>query len=271
MTDADRHDAWSAGDAYEQYMGRWSRRIAVQFLDWLSPSDGLAWMDVGCGTGALSASIVERCNPGSLVGIEPSPAFLGLARNRIAGGRARFDRGDAQALPIDDRSQDVVVSGLVLNFVPDRNLALAEMKRVARPVGTVAFYVWDYPGGGLEFLHAFWTAASELDPKAADLSEDQRFPFCQVQPLCDMATAAGLAEVAFDAIEAPTIFQDFEDFWRPFTLGAGPAPGYCSSLSEPARQALRERLDASLPRAADGSITLKARAWAVRGRVTEGA
>jgi SAM-dependent methyltransferase len=271
VTDASRHDAWSAGDAYEQYMGRWSRGIARQFLDWMSPSDGLTWVDVGCGTGALSASILERCGPGSLIGIEPSPAFLALARNRIADGRARFEQGDAQALPIGDRTQDVVVSGLVLNFVPDRNLALAEMKRVVRPGGTVAFYVWDYPGGGLEFLRAFWTAASELDPKAADLSEDQRFPFCQGQPLCDIAEASGLMDVAFDAIEAPTIFRDFEDFWRPFTLGAGPAPGYCSSLSERDREALRERLDASLPRSGDGSIMLKARAWAVRGRVSEGA
>ena len=271
MSDAGRHDAWNAGDAYEQYMGRWSQGIARQFLDWMSPSDGLAWVDVGCGTGALSASILERCDPGSVLGIEPSPAFLALARNRISDGRARFEQGDAQALPIGNRSRDVVVSGLVLNFVPDKDLALAEMKRVACPGGAVAFYVWDYPGGGLEFLHAFWTAATELDPKAADLAEDQRFPFCRPKPLSEMARAAGLADVTLEAIGVPTVFRDFEVFWRPFTLGVGPAPRYCMNRPERDREALREKLEASLPRAGDGSITLKARAWAVRGRIAKGA
>lgn len=180
-------------------------------------------------------------------------------------GPVRFVQGGAQALPVEDGERDVVVSGLVLNFVPDRATAFAEMRRAARPGGTVAFYVWDYPGGGLGFLRAFWTAALALDPGVAELTEDRRFPFCTVERLVGLAEAAGLSAVSSTALEFPTAFRDFDDFWRPFTLGAGPAPGYGAALSPEARERLREALAQSLPRAADGSIRLKGRAWAVRG------
>jgi SAM-dependent methyltransferase len=162
----------------------------------------------------------------------------------------------------------VIVSGLVLNFIPDKPKALAEMRRVARPGGTVAFYVWDYPGGGLELVHAFWQAATELDAAARDLSEDRRFPSCTPDGLIALAASAGLTRSACAPIEAATVFRDFDDYWHPFTLGAGPAPGYCASLAPEARQRLKERLQDSLPRSADGSIHLKARAWAVRSIVT---
>jgi hypothetical protein len=138
------------------------------------------------------------------------------------------------------------------------------MKRVARPGGTVACYVWDYPGGGLELVHLFWEAAAALDPAARDLSEDRRFPECTPDGLIALATSAGLAHVECIAIEAETVFRDFDDYWRPFTLGAGPAPGYCASLAPEARQRLQERLRDGLPRGMDGSIRLKARAWAIR-------
>jgi hypothetical protein len=161
----------------------------------------------------------------------------------------------------------VIVSALVLNFVPDKEKALAEMKRVARPGATVAFYVWDYAGGGVEFMRAFWTAATALDPNAADLKEDRRFPFCTSDGLTDLAKGAGLATVDCIPIEVPTIFRDFEDYWHPFTLGAGPAPGYCMSLDAGKRQQLKENLHDSLPRSEDGTIRLKTRAWAVKAMV----
>src|SRR3546814_3669022 len=149
MPQATRHDAWQAGDAYEQYMGRWSRRIAPRFVDWLSPEPGLDWLDVGCGTGALSEAVLGRSDPGSLVAVDQSEGFLATARANVRDGRAEFRAGDAQALPLDDHSCDVVVSALMLNFVPDREKALAEMQRVARPQATVVFYDWEYPGGGV--------------------------------------------------------------------------------------------------------------------------
>lgn len=266
MSEASRHDAWQAGDNYDLYMGRWSRQIAPHFLDWLNPADQLDWLDVGCGTGALSTAILDRSNPRSLISIDPSEGFLERARASAADGRVQFKVGDAQALPVDTGSKDMIVSGLVLNFVPDKEKALAEMQRVARSGATVAFYVWDYPGGGVEFVRAFWTAATALDPNAKDLTEDRRFPFCTADGLTSLAKSAGLTAVDCIQIEVPTLFKDFEDYWHPFTLGAGPAPGYCLSLDPHTRQRLKEKLYGSLPRSADGAIPLKARAWAVGGK-----
>ena len=268
MTETSRHDAWQAGDSYDAYMGRWSRLIAPRFLEWLDAPDGLDWLEVGCGTGALSAAILDRCKPKSLISIDPSDGFLNKARANVPDPRVVFEVGDAQALALESASRDVVVSALVLNFVPDREKALAEMKRVVRAGGTVAFYVWDYPGGGVEFMRAFWTAAAALDPNASDLTEDKRFPFCTPEGLTDLVKRAGFASSDCTSIEVPTVFKTFDDYWRPFTLGAGPAPGYCVSLDPVKQERLRKRLESDLPRGADGTIPMKARAWAIKAAAT---
>lgn len=267
MTDASRHDDWASGDSYDAYIGRWSRRIAPLFLDWVGAGPGLRWLDVGCGTGALSQAIFEHCDPADLIGVEPAESFRERATAVVSDPRARFTPGDAAALPLSDGDRDVTVSGLVLNFVPDRNKALAEMKRVTATNGTVAFYVWDYAGGGLELLRAFWDAAAALNPAAGEFTEAKRFPWCEPGALASLAREAGLSGVQVEAVETPSLFRDFEDYWRPFTLGTGPAPGYYKGLNDADREALRARLDSSLPRGADGSIPLVARAWAVSGRV----
>jgi SAM-dependent methyltransferase len=267
MAEASRHDAWQAGDRYEAYMGRWSRQLAPRFLDWLGLADGLDWLEIGCGTGALSAAILAPRRPRSLIAIDPSEGFVATARATVADPRADFQVGDAQALAFGTASRDVAVSALVLNFVPDKGKALGEMKRVVRPGGTVAFYVWDYPGGGVEFIRAFWSAAVALDPAARDLTEDRRFPYCTPEGLCALADAAGLNRVECAPLEVATVFRDFEDYWHPFTLGTGPAPGYCANLDPEARQRLKEKLHDSLPRREDGSIALAARAWAIRSVV----
>jgi SAM-dependent methyltransferase len=266
VTQASRHDVWRSGDSYETYIGRWSRRVAPRFLDWLEPASDLDWLDVGCGTGALTQTILAHAEPRSVIAIDPSEGFLQKARSDILDGRVEFRPGDAQALSMMADTRDIVVSGLVLNFVPDRMLALQEMMRVTRPKGVIGFYVWDYPGGGMEFMRAFWSAAIALDPAARELGEGTRFPFCTSDGLLELATAAGLAKPEVAPIEIATTFRDFNDFWRPFTLGAGPAPGYCASLGEAERERLKEKLRADLPISADGTIALKARAWAVRGR-----
>jgi SAM-dependent methyltransferase len=263
MAEASRHDAWQAGESYDAYMGRWSRRIAPLFLDRLEATEGLDWLDVGCGTGALSEAILARCAPRSVTGVDPSPGFVSRAQDVVRDPRAAFLPGDALTLPVGSDAFDVVVSGLMLNIVPDRLKALQEMKRASRPNGRVCFYVWDYPGGGLEFVRAFWTAATSLDPGAADLTEARRFPFCEPSALKDLADAAGLTAVDCEALEAPTLFRDFDDFWRPFTSGGGPAPGYCASLDPVKLERLRETLRERLPVDDDGAITMKARAWAV--------
>jgi SAM-dependent methyltransferase len=264
MTQSTRRDAWQAGDNYDRYMGRWSRQIAPRFLDWLGLPEGSDWLEVGCGTGVLTSMIVTQCKPKSVTAIDPSEDFLAKARVAVPDQRTVLQPGDAQALPVDAACKDAIVSGLVLNFVPDKSRALAEMQRVGRPGATIAFYVWDYPGGGVEFLHAFWTAAVMLDPAAVILAEDRRFSFCTKDGLIGLAKTTGLSSIETTEIVIPTIFNDFDDYWHPFTLGTGPAPSYCAGLPSEARQRLKDALYAMLPRLADGSIQLKARVWAVR-------
>lgn len=259
-------DTWSRGSPYEQYMGRWSRQVAPLFLAWLAIGPGRRWLDVGCGTGALCAAILDRCAPSALSGVEPSAGFLEAARASL-GSRAALHQGTATAIPLADASVDVVVSGLVLNFVQDPGAAVREMRRVARSDGgVVAAYVWDY-AGKMELMRHFWDAATEVLPEAAGMDQGLRYPVCHPEALQELFAGAGLQEVAVAPIEIPTVFADFDDYWRPFLGGQGTAPAYAMSLDETARARLRERLEARVPTAADGSIPLAARAWAVRGRV----
>jgi len=263
MTRRQVPDTWERGEPYEAYIGRWSRRVAPLFLRWLGVPTGRDWLDVGCGTGALCAAIMARCAPASVTGVDPSEGFLGCAHAHL-GGRAVLVRGSATALPLGDASVDVVVSGLVLNFIPNAPAAVAEMKRVARPGGTVGAYVWDY-GAKMELMRHFWDAAVELDPAAKSLDEGVRFPLCCPEALIDLFSSAQLEHVRTTAIEVPTTFASFQAYWQPFLGGQGPAPAYALSLDDTRREQLRERIRARLPSSPSGSIPLTARAWAVRG------
>ncbi|HSN41538.1 MAG TPA: methyltransferase domain-containing protein [Burkholderiales bacterium] len=260
-------DTWERGSPYEQYVGRWSRRVAPLFLSWLSIPAGRKWLDVGCGTGALCAAILDRCSPASVAGVEPAEGFLETAKENLA-DRAALHLGSATAIPLGDASVDVAVSGLVLNFVPDQRAALAEMVRVTGKGGTIAAYVWDY-AGKMALMRFFWDAAAELDPDAAKMDEGIRFPLCRPEALEKLFVAAGLQGVEVRPIDIPTPFANFDDYWRPFLGGQGPAPAYAMSLDEAARARLRDRIRERLPIAANGSITLTARAWGVRATVAK--
>ena len=254
-------ELWASGGAYEPYVGRWSRLVALDFIDWLSIGPQQRWLDVGCGTGALTAAILSRGDPSAILGVDPSPEYIGWAASNVPDGRARFETGDASHLP--NFIADVVVSGLVLNFVPQPSLALAAMRQAA-PDGLVAAYVWDY-AGRMELMRHFWDAAAALDPIASDLDEGRRFPICRPESLVALWDEAGFTGVTTRAIDVPTVFRDFDDYWNPFLGGQGPAPSYAMSLSEERRHALRDRIRTGLPISADGSIHLVARAWAVQG------
>lgn len=258
-------DTWERASPYEQYVGRWSRRVAPLFLSWLGIPAGRRWLDVGCGTGALCAAIADRCSPSSIVGVEPSEGFLKTATENLA-GRAVLQQGSATTIPLADASVDVVVSGLVLNFVPDQRAALAEMARVASEGGTIAAYVWDY-GGKMELMRVFWDAAVDLDPNAAKMDEGIRFPLCRPEALEKVFAGAGLKGIEVTSLDIPTPFTNFDDYWQPFLGGQGPAPAYAMSLDETARAHLRERIRTRLPIEANGSIALTARAWACRATV----
>lgn len=259
-------DTWERGSPYEQYVGRWSRSLAPHFLAWLDVPAGKRWLDVGCGTGALSASILDSCAPASVIGIEPSAGFLQTASTNLA-GRAVLRSGNASDIPVPDASVDVVVSALVLNFIPDLQSALAEMSRVVAPSGIVAAYVWDY-AGRMELMRYFWDAAVELDPGAITLDEGMRFPLCNQAALTGAFVSAGFDDVTATAIDIPTPFTSFDEFWAPFLGGQGPAPAYAMSLTEDDRTRLCEKIRSRLSLQHDGSFSLIARAWAIRGSVT---
>lgn len=255
---------WTAGDLYEGYMGRWSRSVAREFIHWLAMPTGGQWLDVGCGTGALSQTILQLAEPGRIKGVDRSEGFVNFARERVQDDRVHFEVGNAEALTDDSETFDAVISGLVLNFIPHPERALAEMMRVTRSGGVVAVYVWDY-AEGMQFIRHFFDAAIALDSKAIEYDEGPRFPICHADVLRQLFGATGLQDVKVRAIEIPTVFRDFDDYWTPFLGGVGPAPGYAMSLSEEHRAALRERIRAALSFNADGSIPLSARAWAARG------
>ena len=257
-------EVWAAGEAYEPYVGRWSRQVAHKFLEWLAVPPGRLWLDVGCGTGALTQTILQAAAPRAVMGIDAAQGFIDFARTKVTDSRATFHLGVAQALPVESATYDAVVSGLMLNFVPQPHQAVQEMARAAKPGGFAAAYVWDY-ADKMQFMRHFWDAAAALDPAAVDLDEGKRFSLCNPGPLADFFNGAGLTRVEVEPIDIQTVFKNFDDYWLPFLGGQGSAPTYAMSLSEENRAVLRERIRASLPFALDGSIPLMARAWAVCG------
>jgi SAM-dependent methyltransferase len=261
-------EAWASDQAYEPYVGRWSRLVAPRFLQWLPPASSSAWCDVGCGTGALAHAILATEEPTRVLGVDPSEGYRAAARRGAADLPFDVAVGSATAIPASDGRFDRVVSALALNFVRRPDEALAEMRRVTRPGGLIGAYVWDY-AEGMQLIRMFWDAAIALDPAAAELDEGARFPLCRPEPLRTLFESAGLVDVDVAPIEVPTVFADFDDLWRPFLGGQGPAPGYCASLPEDRRHALRDQLRTMLPQQPDGTIPLEARAWAVRGSVPD--
>ena len=255
---------------------RWRARIEdivspvrVWMLAELAPRPGDTVLELAAGAGDTGfetvAVVGER---GRLISTDFSPAMLDVARRRGAElGLRNVDCRlmDAERIELDADAVDGVLCRFGYMLMPDPAAALAEMRRVVRPDGVVAAYVWDYTEG-MQLMRRFWDAAAELDPGVRDLDEGLRFPLCRPEPLGELFTEAGLADVAVEEIVVPTVFADFADYWTPFLGGTGPAPAYAAHLPEPDRAALRESLRSSLPTEPDGSIHLTARAWAVRGR-----
>lgn len=266
MSEATKEN-WGSGGAYDLWVGRWSRLVAEKFIDRLAVSSGQTWGDVGCGTGALVECILGSADPADVLGVDRSEAYVSDARNRVRDSRARFEVGDACALTWAAATCDVTVSGLVLNFVPDTDAMVREMVRVTRPGGRVAAYVWDY-AGGMQMIRHFWDVAVELNRGDSKLDQAERFPLCQPGPLEQLFRRAGLISVSVRAIEVPTVFRDFEDYWRPFLGKQGAAPTYLASLPGDTRDRIRDALKARLVAGTDCSIARTARAWAIQGTVT---
>jgi SAM-dependent methyltransferase len=260
----DVRDRWAAGSTYEQFMGRWSRRLAPRFVSWLRIPHEVHWLDVGCGTGALADAICSHGAPASVVGCDTAEPFIQFAREHSRDARVSFVVCGVGGLPPRRDGYGSVTSLFALNFFRDPGSAVHEMRSLAAPQGTVSACVWDY-GGRMEFLRHFWDAAAALDPAARELDEGTRFPLCHPKALTELLHGSGLSDVRCEPLEIPTVFAGFDDYWEPFLGGTGPAPSYVASLDANRRALLARRLDATLPRGPGGAIALTAQAWAVRG------
>lgn len=246
-------------------MGRWSRLLADEFLNWLSLPSNLRWLDVCCGSGVLTEAVVQRFAPARVVGIDASPQQIEFASAHRAHSSVAFETADAMRLPFAEASFDVVVCGLGLNFIPEPARALDEMRRVTVAEGVIAAYVWDYAEGA-RFLRQFWDAAAAVDPEARVYDQAQRFPMCNPDALRELFQRSGLRQVEVRGLDVTTQFESFDEYWQPLLTGQGSAPSYLATRDEVTTSAIREQLRASLPRAGDGAIELPARAWAVCGR-----
>jgi ubiquinone/menaquinone biosynthesis C-methylase UbiE len=260
-------DSWESGDPYEYYMGRWSLLVAESFVEWLSPSYGLNWLDIGCGSGALSEVIINNHKPATLTAIDQSEDFVRTAQKRL-GRRAHCRVGNALSLPMDESSVNIAVSGLVLNFISEPKKALFEMMRVTKAGGTVAVYLWDY-AGKMDFLRHFWDAAVEIKPEALNLHESKRFPDSNADALKRLFENTGFVDIETTSIEIATHFRDFDDYWKPFLGGQGPAPSFLLSLGQDETNKLRNTLKTHLPIQLNGSISMVARAWAAKGQISQ--
>ena len=262
-------DIFVESEAFERFMGRWSRRLAPLLVKFASVEKEDSVLDVGSGTGALSFAVTGAMPSVRVTGIDPSSAYVRYAQARTTGDRVRFVVGDAQALQLPDATFDKTLSLLVMNFIPDRVKALREMIRVTRPGGIVAAAVWDY-GDGMEMLRVFWDEAVALDSAIA-ARDERNMPLCKEGELAALWRAEGLQHVQEQPIAIELSFASFDDYWSPFLGGQGPAGAYVTSLPETARAALQSRLRKRLLRdRQDGRFTLQGRAWAVKGVVPAG-
>lgn len=255
---------WESAAAYDRFMGRWSSLAARKFIEWLDPPGSLHWFELGCGTGALTQSILTYANPDRVIAWEPSRSLLRVAIERIHDERAAFQPYGEDELADIAKPIDVFASGLVLNFLSSPKVAVEVAAGQLSPGGVAAGYVWDY-SEGMEFLQLFWEAAISLDPTAAELDQRTRYPLCAPDALRSLFESASLTNVEVEGLEIETRFENFNDFWDPFLGGAGAAPTYTASLSIENRRRLEDTLRTKLHSEPGKLLDLRARVWAVRG------
>ena len=259
---SDQQIVFDDGATYDRYMGRWSRIVGDVFLDWLAPERNLRWLDVGCGNGAFTEMLFERCAPAAIDGVDPSEAQLAFARAQPAAKLAKFHQGDAMALPFPDDAFDAAVMPLVIFFVPDPAKGVAEMARVVSAGGIVAAYGWDLTGGGFPY--------TALQQEMRELGVTHGMPpspeAARLDVLQELWAGAGLQSIETRAIEVDRTFDDFEDWWT--TVLTGPSvSAKLAAMAPDVRAALKERMRAHHPADASGRVTYGARANAVKGRV----
>ena len=246
-------------DAYERYMGLWSRPLAIAFADAVGLRHGDRALDVGCGTGALAMELAERLGASAVAAVDPSEPSVDACAAALPEADVRV--GESESLPFAEGSFDAALCQLALNFMADARAGVSEMRRVARPGGTVAACTWDYREG-MTLLRVFWDAAAAIDPTAPH--EGRVMPFCTTSELEELWRDVGLREIHVGSLIVQRTYADFEDLWEPFTFGVGPGGAYCVSLDAERREALRRECFRLLGEPT-GELTLDARAWLVRG------
>jgi SAM-dependent methyltransferase len=257
---------FAASAGYERFMGRWSRLLAPHFIAFAGVEDGDRVLDVGTGTGSAAAAVEAGMPKCEIVGIDPSAGLIAYAQKNAKSTRLRLEVGDAQALKLGDASFDRAMALLVMNFIPDHDKAVAEMRRVTRAGGVVSACVWDY-NEGMQSLRFFWDEAVALDP-AVEPKDERHMKLSRQGQLGDLWRKAGLANVVEASLTIDQAFASFDDYWGPFTQGAGPGGAFVVSLSPERRHELEGRLRKRLlGERQDGPFSLKATAWCVRGEV----
>ena len=248
-------------DAYDRFMGRYSVPLAPVFADFVGVGSGQRVVDVGCGPGALTAVLVERLGDDSVVAVDPSEPFVDAVRERHP--RVEVQLASAERLPLPDATFDAALAQLVVHFMTHPVAGLREMHRVVKPGGIVAACVWDFGEGGSP-LSLFWTAAAELDPQAPG---EHALPGTRRGHLAQLLGEAGLDAIEQAQLSVEVEHQTFDEWWRPFELGVGPAGSYVAALGQPERRRLEEHCRALLP---EPPFVVTAAAWAASGRVPLG-
>lgn len=249
---------------YDNFMGRWSRQVASQFLDWIQPGQNLSWLDVGCGAGMLAQTVARNCAPSIVTGADPLEKSITAAKQHPDNKGIRFEVGDAQDLPFEDTTFDAVVSGLMIKFVPNKVKAIGEMKRVARPGSVIALYDWDMDSNMNTTRH-FWGAVADIIPERMEDRATNRTPMTEIDSIAQIFEAASVTKVQQNTISFTTQFRDLEDYWQPITKNSQNVGRFYQTMTEDQRNAVRERLKQTLPFAKDGSISFESRAVAVKG------
>ncbi len=251
---------------YDNFMGRWSREVATQFIKWIGPEPHLSWLDVGCGTGTLAQTVIKSCSPSLIVGTDPLKSSIEAAKLHPENKDVEFQIGDVQDLPFDQAKFDFVISGLMIKFVKDKVRAIREMKRVTRAGGMTALYDWDMDGNMNTTRH-FWDAVSTIRPECIESPKARKTPMTEIGSIASLFESAGINEIKQCIISFTTQFQDLDDYWSPITKNSQNVGRFYKTMTREERETVYRQLEKTLPFNSNGSISFESRAVAIKGKI----